>query len=110
MDLDPASAAVQHIVEAPLDVVQHFAVHLEGLKHPLVGGLQGHLDKICSHYAPVRGVAATVRSAEEDDESASFLTGLGTGDGVLDDDATETVGDEQDRIGVVSENLSLNLD
>ena len=48
--------------------------------------------------------------AEEYDEPASLPTSLGVVDGVLDNDAAEAVGDEQNRVPVISEHLSLDLD
>lgn len=108
MNFDPAP--VQQSGEARMDIIQYFAFYLERPKYLPVRGLQGHHGKISGNHTPACGIGAAMRSAEEHYELASFLTGLRLVDGVLDNDAAEAVGDEQDGVLVVSQDHSLDLD
>jgi hypothetical protein len=110
MDLNPTSTLIQRSDEVMVDIIQHFAVGLEPIEYPLVWVLQDQFGKIAGNNGPAGGAAAVMRGAEEYDEPASLPTGLGVVDGVLDNDAAEAVGDEQDRVPVISEYLSLDLD
>lgn len=78
---------IQQVDEVILNIIQHFAIHLERVENPFIRVLEGYHRKIGRNLSPVRGFGAAMRRPEEDDEPASLSTGFRSVQGVLDDNS-----------------------